>query len=248
MARCGAGPSWIGRQYDGDLGNGSLGGTNPGIGMATQVVTSAPDGGAPTYLTGAIHLSQASDTEYTFPTCAIRSDHTLWCWGSSAAQSGGPGLFAGTTGSTAGLPVATPMAASASDAGPPPTILANRISVGYRHACVLSAGKVSCWGENVAGNLGIGNVDLSFQPYPVSVMTGNGLPTTVDEVVSGFDFSCARAGGGVWCWGTNSAQEIGNPGVAPSICNSNYCVPVPTPVQQSTDDGGVTSVPDAGAG
>ena len=121
-----------------------------------------------------------------------------------------------------------------------------RISVGFRHACIVSSGKVSCWGQNVAGNLGIGNSNLSFQPYPVSVMTGIGLPTTVDEVGSGFDFSCARSGGSVWCWGTNGDQQIGNPGVASSICNSNYCVPVPAPVQQSTADGGLTSTPDAG--
>ncbi len=237
-----------GGNSNGDLGNGSFNGTNPGIGVATQVVTSVPDGGAPTYLTGAIHISTASDTQYTFPTCAIRSDHTLWCWGFSTAQTTGPdGLFWGSTGNTQSVDVATPIAASASDGGPPPTALADQISVGFHHACILWSGKVSCWGQNVAGNLGIGNANLSFQAYPAPVMTGIGLPATVDEIGSGFDFSCARAGGGVWCWGTNNGPEVGNPGVASSICNSNYCVPVPVPVQQSTaDDGGVTAVPDAG--
>ena len=232
---------------NGDLGNGSFGGTNLGIGVATQVVTNVSDAGVPSYLTGAVHISTASDTEYTFPTCVIRSDHTLWCWGSSTAETNGPdGLFWCTTGNTQSVDVATPIAASASDGGPPPTILADQISLGDRHACFVYLGKVSCWGQNVAGNLGIGNANLSFQPYPVSVMTGYGLPATVDEIGSGYDFSCARAGGSVWCWGTNSDQNIGNPGVAPSICNSNYCVPVPAQVQESTADGGLTAIPDAG--
>lgn len=239
--------SATGGNANGDLGNGSFGGTNLGVGVATQVVTSVADGGPPAYLTGAVEISTDSDTQYTFPTCVARSDRTLWCWGYSTAETNGPdGLFWGTTGTTASLAVATPIAASTGDGGPPPTIVADQISVGFRHACIVSSGKVSCWGQNVAGNLGIGNSNLSFQPYPVSVMTGIGLPTTVDEVGSGFDFSCARSGGSVWCWGTNGDQQIGNPGVASSICNSNYCVPVPAPVQQSTADGGLTSTPDAG--
>jgi alpha-tubulin suppressor-like RCC1 family protein len=126
-------------------------------------------------------------------------------------------------------------------------VQADQISLGYRHACILSSGKVSCWGDNVAGNLGIGNTDLGFQPYPVAVTTGLGLPAVVDEIGSGFDYSCARAGGSVWCWGTNSANEIGSPGVASSICNSNYCVPTPAPVQQSGADGNPTVPFDAGA-
>jgi hypothetical protein len=56
----------------------------------------------------------------------------------------------------------------------------------------------------------------------------------------------ARAGGSVWCWGASGQQQVGNPGVPQSICNSNYCVPVPAPVQQSAKDGGLTVVPDAG--
>ena len=236
-----------GGNANGDLGNGTFNGTNLGIGAATQVVTSLSDAGAATYLTGAVHISTASDTQYTFPTCVIRSDRTLWCWGFSTAQTIGPdGLFWGSTGTTASVAVATPIAASAGDGGPPPTVFADQISVGDRHACVLADGKVSCWGQNVAGNLGIGNSNLSFQPYPVAVTTGIGLPTTVDEIGSGYDFSCARAGGSVWCWGTNSEQNVGNPGVASSICNSNYCVPTPAPVQQSALDGGATVTPDGG--
>ena len=237
-----------GGNTNGDLGSGAFGGTNLGTGVATQVVTSAPDGGSPTYLTGVVQLSSRSDTWYTFPTCAILGDHTVWCWGNSTAETGGPdGLFWGSTGSTASVAVATEIAASAGDGGPPPPVLADQVTIGLRHACILRSGAVSCWGQNVAGNLGIGNSDLSFKPYPVPVQTGLGLPATVDQVGAGFDYTCALAGGSIWCWGTNGGLEIGSPGVPNSICNSNYCIPTPAPVQQSALDGGSLAYPDAGA-
>jgi alpha-tubulin suppressor-like RCC1 family protein len=236
-----------GGNTNGDLGNGTLGGTNLGAGVATEVVTNAADAGAPAYLGTAVHLSMASDTAYTFPTCAILSNRTVWCWGFSTAQTNGPdGLFWGSTGSVASVPYAIPIAAAPADGGPPPTVVADQVSIGGRHACVLSGGQVSCWGADIAGNLGQGASSLGFQVYPVPVMTGYGLPATVDEIGCGYDFTCARAGGSVWCWGTSGWGMIGNPSVPPSICNSNYCQPVPTPVQQSSPDGGSTLVPDAG--
>jgi alpha-tubulin suppressor-like RCC1 family protein len=123
---------------------------------------------------------------------------------------------------------------------------ADQVSLGLRHACVLSGGKVSCWGQNVAGNLGIGNANLAFQPYPVDVQTGFGLPATVDAIGCGFDFTCALAGGGVWCWGADDGNEIGNPSVPRSICNSNYCLPTPTPVQMALPDGGSSQMDGGG--
>jgi alpha-tubulin suppressor-like RCC1 family protein len=229
---------------NGDLGNGTVGGTNLGVGVATQVVTTPADAGAPAYLTGVAHLSTASDTQYTRPTCAIRSDKTVWCWGDTSSEGGY--LFQGTTGSNASVPYAIPIAASAGDGGPPPALTADQVSVGLRHACVLLAGKVSCWGQNVAGNLANGDPSLAYKPYPLPVIAGYGLPATVDAIGSGSDFSCALAGGSVWCWGTASANQIGNPSAPTSFCNLNYCQPQPTPVQASAPDGGTSQVPDAG--
>lgn len=118
--------------------------------------------------------------------------------------------------------------------------------MGFRHACILLAGKVSCWGNNVAGNLADGDPSLAFKPYPVQVVTGFGLPSTVDAIGCGFDFTCALAGGSVWCWGTVSANEVGNPSVPHQVCNSNFCLPTPTPVQATGADGGSTQIVDGG--
>ena len=236
-----------GGNTNGDLGNGVVGGTTFAVGAATQVVTDAADAGAPVYLTSVSHLSTPSGVLGTFPTCAIRSDKTVWCWGDSAAQVGSnDGLFWGTTGSVAGVPYAIPIAAAPAGGGPPPTLHADQVSIGARHACLLLSGSVSCWGQNIAGNLADGDSTLAFKAYPTPIVSGLGLPATVDSIGSGYDYSCALAGGSVWCWGSNYWGQIGNPSVPPSICNANYCKPTPTPVQASAPDGGTTLVPDAG--
>ncbi len=149
---------------NGDLGNGAIGGATPVIGAATQVVTSAAGDGGAAFLTGVVHLSTASDTFYTQPTCAIRSDKTVWCWGNSTISGNAGGLFKGSTGSNASVPYAVPIAAAASDGGAYPVLTADQISVGGYFACALSSGKVSCWGTNTQGPLANGDMSLAFQP------------------------------------------------------------------------------------
>jgi hypothetical protein len=229
----------------GDLGNGLIGGPNAGVGVASQVVTNSADAGSPANLTGVVHLSSGpSDSapiSTTSPTCAIKSDNTVWCWGCSTAQgASNDGLFWGTTGSVANVPYAIPMTGAA---GPAP-MLANRVAVGNRHACLLLNGNVSCWGQNIIGNLADGDPSLRFMAYPVPVVTGYALPPTVDAIGSGADYSCALGGGSVWCWGNKT--EVGNPSVAAVACGGNLCYPQPTPVQATALDGGSTQVPDAG--
>jgi hypothetical protein len=238
-------PIWSGEtNSSGELGNGHLGGTVPAIGHATQVVTNAADAGAPTYLTGVTSISVQTNTSYTSPVCAIRSDKTVWCWGSSTAQTvSQDGLFWGTTGSVASEPYAIEIAAGPpNDAGVRPKLTADQVSVGFRHACVLLAGKVSCWGTNIAGNLGDGT--YNYQAYPVPVTTGYGLPATIDAVGCGADFTCALASGDIWCWGTSAEGQLGNPSVPKGTCGN--CTPFPVQVQEELPDGGVGQVPDGG--
>jgi len=216
------------------------------IGAATQVVTGAAGDGGAAILTGVVHLSTASDTFYTQPTCAIRSDKTVWCWGNSTISGNAGGLFQGSTGSNASVPYAVPIAEAASDGGAYPVLTADQISVGGYFACALSAGKVSCWGTNTQGPLANGDMSLAFQRYPLPILTGLGLPATVDAIGCGFNFACALAGGKVWCWGAAGDGQEANPSVANQICNSNFCQPAPVPVQASLPDGGQSLVDGGG--
>jgi alpha-tubulin suppressor-like RCC1 family protein len=236
-----------GTNPNGELGNGSLVVSNAALGVATQVVTNAADAGSPVYLEGVVHLS-SGPSDYggyndTTPTCAIKSDKSVWCWGKSTAQgASNDGLFWGTTGSVAAVPYAIKMVGAAG----PAAMMADRVAVGSRHACLLLNGKVSCWGQNIAGNLADGDGTLAYKPYPVPIVTAYGLPATVDAIGSGSDYSCAMGGGKVWCWGQTNAGQIGNPSVAPVACGGQLCDPQPTPVQASAPDGGTTQVADGG--
>eukprot|EP00004_Rigifila_ramosa_P022231 TRINITY_DN6037_c0_g1_i4.p1 TRINITY_DN6037_c0_g1~~TRINITY_DN6037_c0_g1_i4.p1 ORF type:complete len:550 (+),score=144.01 TRINITY_DN6037_c0_g1_i4:118-1767(+) len=86
------------------------------------------------------------------------------------------------------------------------------ISAGSRHMCLLSsAGQVACWGDNTAGQLGIGSSAAAAVP-PVAV---SGLSGSVVQVASGRDFNCVLlADNRVQCWGRGSSGQLGNGAVS----------------------------------
>lgn len=132
-------------------------------------------------------------------TCALRADHTVWCWGGNSfgalgtgeeADSPTPVLVAGLTGVT-------------------------QIAAGDDSTCALDdTGHVHCWGGNHRGTVGDGLMthtlctidsnDCSRSPVTVA---------TIDDassVVVGGQHACAlRAGGSVWCWGYNVNYQVG---------------------------------------
>jgi hypothetical protein len=233
---------------NGDLGNGQLNGSTTAF-AATQVVTEPYDGGGtPTYLTNVTTLDSFSAAETERPTCAIRSDKTLWCWGDSTGSSSPPaGFFWGTIGTEADVPYAIPMSLSASDAGPDggdagpnPPILADMVTVGADHLCYVLSNQLYCLGGNYYGNLGNGDPNDTFQPYPTEVVPANGFPSAapITSIGTAFRLTCALSQGRVWCWGFNNEYQVGNPTSANSVCNANYCQPAPTPVQIAEPDGG----------
>jgi alpha-tubulin suppressor-like RCC1 family protein len=90
------------------------------------------------------------------------------------------------------------------------------IATGNGHTCVLMAGGgVKCWGDNFYGQLGDGSRIRQLRPVDVSGLTGG-----VTALQAGNNHTCAlMAGGGVKCWGYNSAGQLGdgtkNDGYAP---------------------------------
>jgi hypothetical protein len=238
-----------GGNANGDLGNGTFNGSQAAY-VASQVVTNSADAGAPEYLTNVIAIAESSMGEYTHPTCAIRGDHTLWCWGYSTGDSSPPaGLYWGTTGSESSVPYAFPLALSAppADGGLAPPILADEVTVSIDSLCYLHDGSAFCLGENVEGNLGTGTAG-AFEPYPVSPLTTTGLPTTtLTSLASSYRLACAlSSGGGVWCWGDNTYSQVGDPGLSITACSAGQCTWEPAPVQVALADGGATSFADAG--
>ncbi len=97
------------------------------------------------------------------PSCALKQDGTVWCWGvNQSGQLGigtnkGPETCVGPFADCSSKPVAVKQL--------PP---AARIASGYYHACaIVDGGDAWCWGANHKGQLGIGSLKDSHLPKKV---------------------------------------------------------------------------------
>lgn len=81
------------------------------------------------------------------------------------------------------------------------------IAAGRTHACAITEnGDVYCWGFNYEGQFGDGTVG-SARMTPVPAAGG----VRFASLALGGGFSCGLTGGGTaYCWGTNSAGQLGD--------------------------------------
>lgn len=162
--------------------------------------------------------------------CAVKSDGSIWCWGTPDDLKGNCEGLRPTKVDTGGA-------------------RATAVVVGALHACAIfqteggAGGEVRCWGGNIFGELGNGSTApaTTCQPTPVP-----GVPPTVTKITAGFGHTCALANGGeIYCWGANNVGQCGSlpangdPTVAPGAPGS----PCSGAAGTSTDAG----VPDGGA-
>ena len=160
-------------------------------------------------------------------TCALREDHSVWCWGSNEAGQIASGrkdapratkvarldasveVAAGNRHACAVLGD-TNVACWGKDLLDRPTRVLGLSDVlhlrcGGRHSCVLrNDGGVSCWGEDDRGQLGTTTRDAAL------VAPVEGLPPTT-WISAGTAHSCAvlATDGSVWCWGDNTYGQLG---------------------------------------
>jgi len=85
---------------------------------------------------------------------------------------------------------------------------ATGLSVGARTVCVT--GPARCWGDNIEGQLGNGTftvVPPTGASIPAPVI---GLPAQPTQIAVGETFVCSvTPDTHVWCWGLNSAGQLG---------------------------------------
>jgi hypothetical protein len=122
--------------------------------------------------------------------CGIRSDGSLWCWGSN--QFGQLGSDPSDT------PVTEPTRVGAS------TDWA-QISIDTFSACALKMDRsLWCWGRNAEGQLGLGDTQDRYEPTQVGSLTA-----WTSMSVGRFHTCAGQAGGGVSCMGENSSGQLG---------------------------------------
>ena len=79
------------------------------------------------------------------------------------------------------------------------------MTAGGQHTCAVAAGSTWCWGDNRAGQLGIGQPQLQRSLRPVRVATDYRF----DQLASGATHTCGLASGVLACWGDNDAGQLG---------------------------------------
>lgn len=164
-----------------------------GVNMSGQLGNGTTDSSMlPVSVSG---LATGVSTVYTGMdhTCALTTAGSVKCWG----QNNSGQLGNNSTGDS-GYPVQVSGLTSG----------VSQLSAGGTSNCVVTtAGAARCWGANGSGQLG--NNSTSNSSVPVSV---EGMQSGVSSIFAGSgSHACAViSGGGVKCWGSNGAGQLGN--------------------------------------
>jgi alpha-tubulin suppressor-like RCC1 family protein len=152
-------------------------------------------------------------------TCALKTNGKVVCWGFNGfGQLGRPNV-------------------TGSQANPTPDFVIGlgtdtlHISAGTNHTCALKTdGKMLCWGDNRAGELGNPNMVMGSaqNATPTLVVGLDGMNTQL--ISAGGGHTCAlKTDGKVLCWGSNGFGQLGAPGNPPAFVDLSI-KPEPTPV------------------
>jgi alpha-tubulin suppressor-like RCC1 family protein len=143
----------------------------------------------PVDVLGLSNVSRLSVGGQSLHACALRSDRTVWCWGSNSDGQLGIGDIENRS-----IPV---QVVGLMDAV--------QVSVGFQHSCALRAsGAIVCWGKGDDGRLGDGGSARQTRPVTAAV-------TDAVAVFAGYAHTCAlRRDGGAVCWGNNEFGQLGD--------------------------------------
>lgn len=126
--------------------------------------------------------------------CGLNSSGIIFCWGHDTGTMLGS---SSGTGNTVGPRIVTSNEVFES-------IFAGRMS-----SCGLTAeGKAYCWGYNNYGQIGDGStIDVA---EPTAVAAPEGVEISFTALSIGLKHVCGISSGQTYCWGSNSAGQLGN--------------------------------------
>lgn len=193
----------FGESSNGRVGNGIVGGT--GSVKPAALVRTSFDLGFPL---DEIVEDASAIAVGNMHACIITRSGKVDCWGSN--EFGQLGQPLSTKLSESALNVAQLEGATA-------------LTLGTSHSCVISQGKLFCWGDDSLLELGRGpspDRTNNWQPKPISALGG------VSVAAAGSGFTCAAHDAGTSCWGSNAERQLG-PGFSGDATH--------TPIQLSAD-------------
>ncbi len=87
-----------------------------------------------------------------------------------------------------------------------------QVAAGATWTCALrSSGNLACWGDNAAGQLGLGNTTSTLSPVPVpDIATGTSVAAADQYFTTGRHTCVTTSGGPVMCTGDNARGQLGN--------------------------------------
>jgi alpha-tubulin suppressor-like RCC1 family protein len=144
-----------------------------------------------------------------YQACALLGNQRVRCWGQNETGTLGDGT-------TTSRPTAA-LVRNAAGTGPLSGVLA--VTAGSLHTCALLTNRqVRCWGDNRAGQLGIGTAAPdALLPAAVLDESGASRLRGVAQITAGDQSTCALlVSGQVRCWGENAHRQLGDGGTTPS--------------------------------
>ncbi len=159
--------------------------------------------------------------------CAVRSDGSVWCWGTSALLKAGLTVDGGASLGASAVPTHLDLVPAASTVG-----------VGNGTACITTdTGSLVCWGQNETNQLGVRPPDASA---PAAVPLGNHAAEAA-RPTTGRTFAITRDGQ-LWSWGAAGCKDTATCQYLLGRNTSDDPDPVPTMVP------GLQNVRAAGSG
>jgi alpha-tubulin suppressor-like RCC1 family protein len=136
-----------------------------------------------------------------FPVAAIKTDGTLWTWGSNggAPNQGSLGINSDASGTSGARRTPVPIFGGGNDW--------KFVDVGGTHmAAIKTDGTLWVWGNNANGQLGVN--DVTRRITPVTTFTGG---TNWKHISCGGRYTSAiKTDGTLWTWGQGSYGHLGN--------------------------------------
>ncbi len=130
---------------------------------------------------------------------ALKTDGTVWTWGSNSTGQLGLGLATNVT-----LNPPTQI----TSLGDVVAVTATGWEYGSQSFAVKANGTVWAWGYNNSGQLGDGTIQQRTSPVPVSTATGM---SGIVAVAAGLSHTLALTSSGtVWAWGANGSGQLGD--------------------------------------